>query len=235
MPENRTVVVCLPATDEPDWFTASERLDWHNLPAGRLQPIYPVRRTRRTDWLRRRRPHHDLLPVVRHVETLWTAGGRKELLDLPAAVTAANANALHRWQVWTQVVRGTASARPWADFLAQHTANPRKVSLDEARRRFEGQPRVLAMLAYNAHLASAITLDPYQLEAFQAGADTYACLHWRHAVVGDALITHDGRLLQPTGPGLADRLRYYADAGQCLNWLDGKGALVALKVAGTTE
>jgi hypothetical protein len=233
MSDNRTVVVCLPATGPADWYTASERLEWHNLPTGSLQSIYPVRTARRRRWSRRR-PEQDLLQVIRHNQTDWAAGGRKDQLDLNAAVTGANANAVYRWQVWAQVVRTTGNARPWGDHLAQHTANPRKVSLAEARRRFEDQPRVLAMLAYNANLASAVTLDPYQLEAFQAGEATYTVLHWRHAVVGDALITDDGRLLEPAGPGIADRLRYHADAGWYLNRMDATGRLVALSVPDIT-
>ena len=56
------------------------------------------------------------------------------------------------------------------------------------------------------------TFDPYELEAYQAGENTYAALHWRTALVGDALITAEGKLLQPSGPNLADRLRYLRDA-----------------------
>ncbi|WP_229070811.1 hypothetical protein [Actinoplanes sp. DH11] len=222
-----TVVVSLPATGEIDWFSACERLEWHNIPAGTPRPMYPIRRP----WLRRLAAQQ-LIQVTRHGKTVWAAGGRKDRLDLHGAVTAANHRASYRWHVWAQVVRGTPQARLWTEFHQQHTSNPRKVSLAQARRRFEAQPRVLAMLAYAAHPGTHLELDPYELDAYQAGQPTYTLLHWQHAVTGDALITDDGRLLRPATWSLADRLRYCGDAGTYLSRLAGSSSFMALTITG---
>jgi hypothetical protein len=69
------------------------------------------------------------------------------------------------------------------------------------------------MLAYNAHPVAGDRLDPYELDAYQAGEATYTVVVWQHAVAADALITDDGRVLQPSSASLADRLRYLAVAG----------------------
>jgi hypothetical protein len=139
--ETHTVIVCMPAGEPIDWFSASEVLDWHHQPAGTPLPFFPVRRRGR--------------------------------LDLTAAAVAANAEASARWRTWAQVVRDTPPARPRAEFLADHTAEAKKLSMEEAVRRFEAQPRVLAILAYNAHPVARHRLDPYELEAYQAGEATY--------------------------------------------------------------
>jgi len=227
----RTVIVCMPAGTTIDWFSASEILDWHNLPAGTPRTMFPVRRPRLTGWVSRWSARHLVQVTRRFGAVAWAAGGRKSRLDLTAAVTRANAAAVYRWRTWYQVVRTTPPARPWGDFLAQHQANPDKVSLDEARRRFEEQPRVLAMLSYNTHPASRVDLDPYELDAYQAGEATYAVVHWQQAITGDAVITDDGRLLEPASPSLADKLRFLAEAGAYLNKLHRSHQILAVTVA----
>jgi hypothetical protein len=136
-----------------------------------------------------------LLDAVRRLGAYTlAAGGRKGRLDLNATAVRAATESVARWRAYSiHIAATTRHARTWEDFLAQHYADPAKVSLHEARRRFEQQPRVLAMLAY----AGAHTLDPYELAAYQAGEATYAGLHWRIALIGDALITTDGRLMEP--------------------------------------
>ena len=227
----RTVIVCMPAGTPLDWFSASEILAWHQLPAGTPRVLFPVRRRQILSWFSRWSARHLVLAVRRRGAVAWAAGGRKSRLDLTAAVTAANAAAVYRWRSWAHVVRTTAVARPWEDFLAPHQATPGKVSLDEARRRFEEQPRVLAMLSSNAHPLARVTLDPYELDAYQAGEPTYAVVHWQQAITGDAVITDDGRLLQPASPSLADRLRFLAEAGAYLNTLHRSHQILALTVA----
>lgn len=227
----RTVIVCMPADTPIDWFSASEILDWHDLPAGTPRTMFPVRRSRIVGWVSRWSARHLVHVTRRFGAVMWAAGGRKSRLDLTAAVTQANAAAVYRWRTWAQVVRATPLARPWADFLAQHTANPGKVSLEEARRRFEEQPRVLAMLAYNTHPSSRGDLDPYELDAYQAGEATYTVVHWQQAITGDALVTDDGRLLEPASGSLADKLRYLAEAGAYLYRLRRSHQILAVTVA----
>jgi hypothetical protein len=102
--------------------------------------------------------------------------------------------------------------------------------MEEAVRRFEAQPRVLAMLAYNTHPVARHRRDPYELDAYQAGEATYTVVHWQHAIAADTLITDDGRLLQPASASLADRLRYLAEAGTYLRGLSRRHQLLAVKV-----
>jgi hypothetical protein len=230
MPETRTVIVCLPAGGTIDWFSASEILDWHQLPTGTPYPLYPVARRWILGWFSRWSQRHLVAAVRRHGAVTHAAGGRRSRLDLAAAATTAHAEATSRWRIWNQVVRHTEQAKSWADFRAQHQANPGKVSHDEAVRRFEAQPRVLAMLAYSGHPVSRCDLDPYELDAYQAGEATYTAYHWQKALAGDAMITDDGRLLEPATLSLADRLRYLAEAGAHLRTLRRGHHLLAITI-----
>ncbi len=230
MSDSRTVIVCMPADRDLDWFSASEILDWHKLPAGTPHTIFPVRRGRLVGWVSRWSGRNLVQTVRRFGAVTYAAGGRKSRLDLTAAVTRANTAAVYRWRTWAAVVRTTAAARTWGDFLAQHKANPSKVSMEEAKRRFEDQPRVLAMLSYNSHPSSRVELDPYELDAYQAGEATYTVVHWQQAITGDAVVTDDGRLLEPTSGSLADKLRYLAEAGAYLNRLRRSHQILAVTV-----
>jgi hypothetical protein len=158
------------------------------------------------------------------------AGGRRSRFDLTGAAVTANTEAAARWRTWAQVVRDTPPARSWAEFLAAYTADPKKLSMEEAVRRFEVQPRVLAMLAYNAHPVARHRLDPYDLEAYQAGEATYTVAHRQHAIAADAKITDHRRLLQPASASLADRLRYLAEAGAYLRGLSRRHQLLAVNL-----
>jgi len=220
----------MPADRDLDWFSASEILDWHKLPAGTPHTIFPVRRGRLVGWVSRWSGRNLVQTVRRFGAVTYAAGGRKSRLDLTAAVTRANTAAVYRWRTWAQVVRTTAAARTWGDLLAQHKANPSKVSMEEAKRRFEDQPRVLAMLSYNSHPSSRVELDPYELDAYQAGEATYTVVHWQQAITGDAVVTDDGRLLEPTSGSLADKLRYLAEAGAYLNRLRRSHQILAVTV-----
>lgn len=226
----RTVIVCMPADKPIDWFSASEILDWHHLPAGTPRTMFPIRRRRIIGWVSRWSARHLVQVTRRFGAVVWAAGGRKSRLDLTAAVTRANTAAMIRWRTWAQVVRATPVAKPWGDFLAQHKAAPTKVPLEEARRRFEEQPRVLAMLSFNTHPSSQFELDPYELDAYQAGEATYTVVHWQQAITGDAVVTDDGRLLEPASNTLADKLRFLAEAGSYLNKLRRSHQILALTV-----
>ncbi|MEV4283761.1 hypothetical protein [Actinoplanes xinjiangensis] len=225
-----TVIVCAP-TDQPlDWFTASQLINDHQLPPGTPYPLYPVRRRRIIGWFSRWSDRHLTGPVRRFGAVTRCAGGRKSRLDLTGAAHTAHRAAVHRWRLWQQIVRDTPAARPWSQFVADHLAHPAKMPLVETVRRFEAQPRVLAMLAYNAHPARLATLDPAELDAYQAGEATYAVLHWQRAITGDMVVTADGRLLRPASPSVADRLRYLSQALAYLHHLPSGGHLLALRV-----
>jgi hypothetical protein len=69
------------------------------------------------------------------------------------------------------------------------------------------------------------------LPAYQAGEATYTVVHWLQAITGDAVVTDDGRLLEPASNTLADKLRFLAEAGAHLNKLRRSHQILALTVA----
>lgn len=231
MSDARTVIVCTPAGTPIDWFAAAEALNWHELPTGNPQVMFPVRRRRIIGWFSRWTTRHLVQALRRFGAVRFAAGGRTSRLDLNAAATLAHQQATYRWRLWTQVVRSTPAAQPWEHFLAQHTAAPAKVSVEEATRRFEAQARVLAMLAYNSHPYCQVSLDPYEIDGYQAGEQTYTALHWQRSICGDAVITDDGRLLAPASDSIADRLRFLTEAGAYVRRLDRRQHLLAVRIA----
>jgi hypothetical protein len=228
----RTVIVALPDGIRADWLHIVQVLAWHARPAAVPYVVFPVRRRRLLGWISRWTARHLLDPVRRRGAVTLAAGGRRSRLDLPRLATVARDQAAARWWTWhAHVARTTPQAKPWEHFHAEHLRDPDKLPLPEARRRFEAQPRVLAMLAYNSYPAAPHTLDPEDLAAFQAGEAVYVALHWQYALTGDAFITPNGHLLQPASPTLADRLRFHADAGRALAALSGGQHVVAVKAA----
>jgi hypothetical protein len=225
---DRVVTVCFAPGGDADWFAASEKV--HDLLQANGTPSrrYSVRHRRLLGWVTRWFGHY-LLDAARRVGAYTVAaGGRKSRLDLTRTAAQAAHQAALRWRAWNVHINATTRpARLWEDFLAQHHADPQKVSLAEARRRFEQQPRVLAMLAH----AGGHTFDPYELSVYQAGEATYAGLHWRTALIGDALITTDGRLLTPAGPSMADRFRFLNQACAYLHGLSSSARLCAVAIA----
>jgi hypothetical protein len=225
---DRVVTVCFAPGTDADWFSASEvvndRLNANGTPARR----YHVRHRRLVGWFTRWFGYFLLDAVRRFGAYTLAAGGRKGRLDLNATAARAANQAVSRWRAFnTHIAATTRPARTWEDFLAQHNADPAKVTINEARRRFEQQPRILAMLAY----AGGYTFDPYEVAAYQAGEATYAGLHWRIALIGDALITTEGRLLEPASDSLADRFRFLNNACAYLHSLRSKARLCAVAIA----
>jgi hypothetical protein len=221
---DQVVTVCFAPGDDADWFAASEKvndlLHANGTPARR----YRVRRRRFIGWLTRFLGYYLLDAARRFGAVTMAAGGRKSRLDLTGTAATAAHDATLRWRAWnTHIAATTRPARSWEDYLAQHHADPAKVSLAEARRRFEQQPRVLAMLAH--------CFDPYELSVYQAGEATYAGLHWRTALIGDALITTDGRLLKPASESIADQFRFLNEACGYLRSLRSGARLCAVAIA----
>lgn len=231
-PCTRTVIVALPDGIRADWLHLGQVLAWHAHPAAVPHVMFPVRRRRLLGWATRWNARHLLDPVRRRGAVTHAAGGPRARLGLPCLAAAARDQAAARWRTWhAHTARTTPAARCWETFLADHHRDPNKLPLPEARRRFEAQPRVLAMLAYNSYPAAPHRLDPDDLAAFQAGEAVYVAVHWQHALTGDALITPDGHLLQPATPSPADRLRYHADAHRVLAALTRRQHLAAVKAA----
>jgi hypothetical protein len=228
----QTVLLALPPGQPASWLHIQQILTWQHRPAAVPYTVFPVRRRRLIGWVTRWTARHLLDPLRHHGAVTTAAGGRLSRLDLPALANAARAQAAARWWTWhAHIARTTPGAKPWEQYQAEHQRDPSKLPLAEARRRFEAQPRVLAMLAHNAYPAVPHTLDVDDLAALQAGEAVYVALHWQHALTGDALITPDGHLLQPATGSLADRLRYHAAAARVLAALSGSQQLVAVRAA----
>ena len=228
---SRTVMVCLPPESTCDWFTTSEVVEHHLHTVGTPTPLFPVRHRSLVGLINRWRDCHLVDPRRRFGAVTHAAGGRLDRLDLTKAISRTCVEATARWLTWRgYVASSTPVAKPWTEFLAQHDANPDKVSLDEARRRFEAQPRVLAMLAMSHHPVVRFMFDPHELDAFQAGEATYVATRWRRMVTGDVLITAEGTLMRPKGPSLADRLRFQQHAAAYVHQLRPRHHLVALAI-----
>jgi hypothetical protein len=204
----RRVLVCFAPSETPDWFSTSEKVDDHLQVNGTPVLRFQVRRLRFWQWRLRERAK-SLLNIRTYGGGTWCSGGQVGLLDLNATLAVATADAAARYREWRRAIeRTTPAARPWSDFLAQHEKDPKAVSWAEARHRFENQPRVIAMLAYTG----AYEFDPYELDVYQTSEDAYVALFWQTALAGDALITADGKLVQPASTSTADRTRYLRQA-----------------------
>jgi hypothetical protein len=222
----RTVLVCFDPSEKPDWFSASERVDDHLQVNGTPVMRFQVRQVSWWKWWLRNRVK-SLLNVRGYGGGQWCSGGQVGLLDLNATIAVAIGDATARYREWKRTIeRTTPAARPWSDFLAQHEKDPKKVSWEEARRRFENQPRVIAMLASTG----TYEFDPYELELYQASEDTYVSLFWQTALVGDALITAEGKLVQPASPSMADRARYLRQAGAYVKNLSADHGMCMVKL-----
>ncbi|MBO4161388.1 hypothetical protein [Micromonospora antibiotica] len=223
-PTGHVITVCFTPGVDADWFAASEKV--HDLLHINGTPTrrYQVRHRPLIGWLTRFFGYWLLDAARRCGAVTLAAGGRKSRLDLTGTAARAAHDAALRWRAWnTHIGATTTPARPFEDFLAQHHIAPSTVTLYEARRRFELQPRVLAMLAH--------TFDPYELSLYQAGEATYAGLHWRTALIGDALITTDGRLLTPATDSVADQFRFLNEACAYLRALRPDARLCAIATA----
>jgi hypothetical protein len=225
---DQVVTVCFNPGDDADWFAASEKvndlMNANGTPARRFR----VRHRRLIGWLTRFFGYYLLDAARRFGAVTMAAGGRKSRLDLPGMSQVAANEATARWRAWNMHINATTRpARVWEDFVAQHRADPAKVSMAEARRRFENQPRVIAMLGY----AGGHTFDPYELSVYQTNEATYSGLHWRIALIGDALITTDGRLMRPATDTVADRFRFLNDACAYLRTLNNRARVCAVTIA----
>jgi hypothetical protein len=214
------MIVCLPATIPLSMMTSNWPADGGHCVAG--TPVtYLWARPGVKPWQRRhlidvRRDHHP--PTV-------CAGGPIRWLDLDGMRDAAAFAAGVRHHHWTSVVRGTRPATPWHQIRA---AQPATASMATAWRRNTQQPRLLAMRAFTAaHIAGPV-LDPDEIEMYQAGLVAYQQYHAMRAICGDAILTTDGRRLQPRSDSFADRITYLHHAMRLLHALPSRQRLLAV-------
>ncbi|GAA1370291.1 hypothetical protein [Catellatospora chokoriensis] len=231
-PTTRTVIVCISASlQEPDWFTASEIVADKLGTAGVPTQRYRVRHRRIvglvTRWMTGR-----LVNATRRFGVVRTAtGGRLSRLDLSGLALAAAAHAHARWLAWDfHIRRTTPQAKPWEHYLALQRKDPKKLTLTDAKRQFEEQPRVVAMIGLSDHRTAPHQFDPDELAAYQAGQHAYTAMSWQQAIAGHVLITAEGQVLKPASDSMADRLRYLQQASQYVHAMKADQYLVALNV-----
>ncbi|WP_426502844.1 hypothetical protein ACPPVO_35100 [Dactylosporangium sp. McL0621] len=156
------------------------------------------------------------------------AGGPVHLLGLDAMRAAAWQACWHRWHVWYQVVGHTRPAQPYWTSVDRHLDAPSKYPLRKAQEQYRAQPRIAAMLTYNALPNRLTDLPSNHLEAFQAGAHSYAAFGWLAAVPGDGVLSLDRTYLGAVPGPYATQLAYLAEANARINALHRRDRLVAV-------
>ncbi|MEH1166436.1 hypothetical protein V6V47_13710 [Micromonospora sp. CPCC 205539] len=156
------------------------------------------------------------------------AGGPVRLLNLNAMRAAAHRASWHRWHIWNQVVEGTRPAQPYWTFLERHRADPARYPIAKARQHYLAQPRVAAMLTYNALPTRITDVPTSHLEAFQVGANGYASHGWLSAIAGNRFLCLDGTFLVNANDQYAAQVRYLTDVNRRVDALNPRDILVAL-------
>ncbi|GAA0403868.1 hypothetical protein GCM10009541_53800 [Micromonospora gifhornensis] len=156
------------------------------------------------------------------------AGGPVRFLDLDAMRVAAHRAFWYRWRVWNWVVAGTRPAQPYWTFLDRHRADPGRYPIVKAQQHYLAQPRIAAMLTYNALPSRSTFLPTGHVEALQAGATSYAHYGWLCAVPGQRLIGLNGTHLVAAGDRYATHLAYLSQANERIAALHSRDILVAL-------
>jgi hypothetical protein len=156
------------------------------------------------------------------------AGGPVRLLDLDAMRRADQQLYWYRWCIWNQVVAGTRPARPYWAFVERHRADPGGYPIDRAQRHYLAQPRIAAMLTYNALPNKVVELPTSHLEAFQTGGHSYAHYGWLSAVPADGVLCLDRLYLAARSDEFAARIVYLAEANRYLAALGSRDIVVAL-------
>jgi hypothetical protein len=231
MPNTRTLIVCLPDDTTTSMLSAATVIGDHVDGPALLHPVFPVRHRRLVGWLTRWLTYFLIAPRRRRTGTIVrAAGGRKGRLDLAGAARTGFLTAAARWAYWQRVVAGTRPAAPWEHYLARHQATPERLSLHEARRRFLSQPRIQAMRIASAVPGARFQLDPYEVDAYQAGPHAYATRHQLAALAGDAMLTTTGEFLQPASGSFADVTDYLRKAAGHLHALGRRQQVIALTI-----
>ncbi|MCI4066189.1 hypothetical protein MRQ36_28020 [Micromonospora sp. R77] len=214
------MIVCL-SDDVPQEALAGPRLATHlGVPCVLTARFWAVPGLRR--WQR----HH--LIGLRKGRPAACAGGPIGLLDLHGMRHAAAAGAAIRHQIWQHAVHGTRPATSWPTLEARHLANPDRYSRDAAIADFHAQPRINAMRLHAVTNPGPGQPTVAEVEMYQAGALAYQHYSAATAVVGDAMITADGRTLAPASDALTDRTSYLEQALRYLDTLAPDQRLLAV-------
>ncbi|MEU7171517.1 MULTISPECIES: hypothetical protein [Micromonospora] len=211
-PTIATMVICLPDELPAEALTAHQ-LRTHFGVTGTLTPLFWAVPQLRL-WQR-----HQMIGL-RKGRPASCAGGPVRLLDLQGMRHAAAIGAAIRYQMWQQAVHGTRAATPWPTFETRHLTDPQKYPYDTAVADFHAQPRVNAMRLHAAATPGTGQPGVGELEMYQAGQMAYQHYRAASAVVGDAMLTIDGRKLAPTSDALTHRVTYLEQALRHLDTLE---------------
>ena len=218
----RLMIVCVPDTMPVSILTSSWPTGHGNCIAG--TPVtYLWARSGVKPWQRR---HLIGVHRARHTVTVC-AGGPIRWLHLDGMRAAAAFAAGIRHHQWTNAVRGTRPATPWHQIRAAQSGAP-SVAMAAAWRRYTNQPRIVAMRAFTAAYIAGPVLDPDEIEMYQAGPVAYQQYHAMRAICGDAILTTDGRRLEPRSDSFADRITYLHHAMRLLHALPNRQRLLAV-------
>ncbi|RKF20965.1 hypothetical protein D7I43_31645 [Micromonospora globbae] len=217
-----TMVICVPDC-LPAQALTSHQLVTHFGVTGTVTALYwAVPRLRL--WQRR------LLIGAREGHPTPCAGGPLRLLDLSGLRHAAAVGAGIRYQIWQRVVHGTRPATPWPVFHSRHLTDPDRYPYQRASEEFHAQPRVQAMRLHVATTPGPGQPSIGELEMYQAGQVAYQHYRAGIAVVGDAMLTADGRHLAPASDALADRITYLEQALAHLDTVGPQQRLLAVSL-----
>ncbi|MBM0258505.1 hypothetical protein JNW89_18605 [Micromonospora sp. 4G55] len=214
------MIVCLPDDLPGEALTAHQLAAHFGVPATLTAGFWAVPGLRR--WQRRQ------MIGLRKGQPAPCSGGPVRLLDLHGMRQAAAVGAGIRHQIWQQAVHGTRPATPWPTFEARHLANPNRYPLQAAATDFHTQPRVHAMRLHAATHPGPGQPGIGELEMLQAGPLAYQHYSAATAVVGDAMLTADGRKLAPASDALTDRTTYIEQALHHLDTLAPDQRLIAV-------
>lgn len=227
--KQRTIIVCLPTNDPSDWAIALAAVDCHTSGPSTAGPArFPVRHRRLTGLVTRFTTRHLLGAERRFGMVTYATGGRRSRLNLRAAQHTAWYQAWTRWATWRQVTSGLRQASPWEQFRRRHLADPDKFPMEQARAQFLAQPMIAAMLAFNANPANRQELDVYEVDAYLAGAHAYATRHMLAAVCGEAMLTTEGRWLEPDSDSFADICAYLKQAADHIHRLSRRAIVTVM-------
>lgn len=143
--------------------------------------------------------------------TLQCDGGPRGLLALDRLRELARTETEQAWhtqqEAWQRLVAEHPPARPLPEFLAAHHANPDAYARDQAVADHHAQPLIQALnhdSLWDRHPGLAQWMlgpdtDPITFYSRAIEADLDVAATW--ALPTSALLTHDGRWIEPSEPG----------------------------------